>query len=345
MNRIHTCIKALSSIVLVCFLSFHNLVAQVAVETNTPLIDPANDTETSLGKVSFYIEGGVSGDFQSNGDIDFFDIDQIAADADFEIEVIAPAGGFQGGSSTAAPGYDIRLYEYSNAARTIGVSNIPVTHGNEYSLNAASYYSISLEQTNTAVTSYVLALVEGDGTLNNAAFPVEWLSFEVNSVALGVELIWSTASEENNQGFYIERSLDAQTWESLDFVEGAGTTQEIQTYTYTDRRPNMGYSYYRLKQIDFNGDFEYSEIREITMGVEASSSSIQVFPNPVKDQLILSPFVGKISLLDLSGRILFQEKQNGTWKSQDVSDLPSGAYILHIQPVNDKSVSFTLLKY
>ena len=109
--------------------------------------------------------------------------------------------------------------------------------------------------------------------------PVELTSFTA-AVDFGVvELSWITATETNNQGFEVQRSAGGE-FETIAFVEGHGTTTEIQAYSYTDKSVNVGSYSYRLKQIDFGGTFEYSNIVEVDVPAPAVFALDQNYPNP-----------------------------------------------------------------
>jgi hypothetical protein len=110
--------------------------------------------------------------------------------------------------------------------------------------------------------------------------PVELISFSGTRSQNGVELRWQTATEVNNQGFDIERSPDAVVWSKIAFVEGHNTTNSPKFYNYTD--PNRGHEklFYRLKQVDNNGTFEYSNGIEISEVQPENFLLSQNFPNP-----------------------------------------------------------------
>ncbi len=102
--------------------------------------------------------------------------------------------------------------------------------------------------------------------------PVELQSFTAEVFASDVKLLWSTATETNNQGFEIHRiaSFSGETksgrdWEEIGFVPGFGTTTEVHHYSFIDESLQSGDYQYRLKQIDFDGTFEYSNIIEVTV--------------------------------------------------------------------------------
>jgi hypothetical protein len=94
-------------------------------------------------------------------------------------------------------------------------------------------------------------------------------------------LQWQTASETNNQGFEVEHSLDNRTWKTLGFVSGEGTTYEKQTYSFLHQKPGRGVNYYRLKQMDYDGVFEYSDVVSVQLAVD--SKQLVVAPNPVQN--------------------------------------------------------------
>jgi len=89
--------------------------------------------------------------------------------------------------------------------------------------------------------------------------PVELTSFDANVSGAVVVLNWETASEINNDYFQIERSVNGSAWENIGFVEGEGTTTSTTRYEFVDENPLTGISYYRLKQVDFDDKFEYSD--------------------------------------------------------------------------------------
>ncbi len=110
--------------------------------------------------------------------------------------------------------------------------------------------------------------------------PVELTSFLAEQSTNGILLKWTTASEINNSGFVIER-LSSDLWVNIGFVSGNGTTTSSNQYSFIDKSPLSGVSYYRLKQMDFDGSFTYSNEIEITFnGVVSDFLLEQNFPNP-----------------------------------------------------------------
>lgn len=127
-----------------------------------------------------------------------------------------------------------------------------------------TYYSVSL---NNSIT------VSG-------VIPVELTSFAAIGNKNGVELRWETASETNNRGFDIEKSMDGLIFSKIGFVNGNGTTTQRSSYQFIDKSPLTGKQFYRLKQIDFNGTFDYSKVVEISPAVPQEFTLGQNYPNP-----------------------------------------------------------------
>ena len=97
--------------------------------------------------------------------------------------------------------------------------------------------------------------------------PVELLSFTAIRRNDNVQLKWQTASETNNDFFNIERSEDGRHWQTLGKMDGAGNSSETLAYTWTDQSPLRGLSYYRLKQVDFDGRYAYSWVRSVAIEI------------------------------------------------------------------------------
>jgi hypothetical protein len=110
--------------------------------------------------------------------------------------------------------------------------------------------------------------------------PVELTSFTASIVGGSIILNWNTATELNNQGFDIERSFDNQIFEKIGFVSGFGTTTDQQAYSYSINKSENRKNYFRLKQIDYDGTFEYSSTVEVDGIAPGKFVLEQNFPNP-----------------------------------------------------------------
>ncbi|MEM9525654.1 MAG: T9SS type A sorting domain-containing protein [Bacteroidota bacterium] len=169
----------------------------------------------------------------------------------------------------------------------------------------------------------------------NASFvlPVDFLSFAARPNGKSVQLDWATASETDNDFFEIQRSRDAINWQSLEQISGKGTTSDISTYTFYDADPEGTILYYRLKQVDYDGSFAFSDVVAVALG----EAPLAAFPNPTNNIVTLTAS-GTVSLHDLTGRVL-QTQNNGAQKGQltfDLSDLPEGLYLLRAEDSTQK---------
>jgi hypothetical protein len=124
-------------------------------------------------------------------------------------------------------------------------------------------------------------------SFGSAPLPIKLISFNATSKGNSVVLTWQTATEINNDYFTIERSVDADNWEKILYITGAGNSNKTETYTSTDLNPLNGTAYYRLKQTDFDGKFEYFNV--VAVNIEKKSlHKIAVYPNPASENTSVS---------------------------------------------------------
>jgi len=159
--------------------------------------------------------------------------------------------------------------------------------------------------------------------------PIELTHFQAQIQNKATLLTWQTATETHNKGFEIQRSKDAITWEKVAWQDGQGDSQTPHDYTYKDENPLSGTSYYRLKQIDFDGTFTYSDIVNVDY---VGRTDISIYPNPVKSTLHIADLndntIQNISIFDQMGRqVILQDTKANTL---DVSALASGVYIIQV---------------
>ena len=143
----------------------------------------------------------------------------------------------------------------------------------------------SIDGTNNTVT-FNVDFTTGQyytlGSTEVAALPVDLLSFSARTLSNGhVQLNWSTVSESNNAFFNIERSPDGINFESIGTREGAGDSEDILEYSFLDIYPQDGQNFYRLRQNDFNGEFEYSEVVRVYVAKGENDNRYLLYPNPV----------------------------------------------------------------
>ncbi len=116
--------------------------------------------------------------------------------------------------------------------------------------------------------------------------PIELMFFEVECMNGTVKILWTTATEINNDYFTIERSKDAINFENVAILKGAGNSNNLMNYAFSDTVSLDGISYYRLKQTDYDGNYEYSSIVSVNCTVE-KTERIKVYPNPISNELTI----------------------------------------------------------
>lgn len=176
----------------------------------------------------------------------------------------------------------------------------------------------------------------GINTLGCSTLPVTFTSFTAKRNESVVNLQWQTASETNNNGFAVERE-ENNVWKQIAYVfsqADGGNSSSTLTYKYDDKNVESGVTRYRLKQIDINGDFKYSEVVSVT-GV-SQKAKLTVYPNPTTSGRVQVVFESgsndphHVSLMDMSGRMIRQ------WKSvrnnMQIDNLQPGVY--HLLVVN-----------
>jgi len=171
--------------------------------------------------------------------------------------------------------------------------------------------------------------------------PVELVSFIGNNVNGKVLLEWKTATELNNNGFEVQRKAAASEFAIIGFVKGQGTTTNQKEYSYTDKNLIDGNYFYRLKQIDYNGSYEYSNVIEVDVRLLNKFTLEQNYPNPFNPTTKISwqsPVSSRqvLKVFDVLGneiKTLVNEEKEAGYHSVDfnASELPSGVYFYRLQ--------------
>lgn len=165
--------------------------------------------------------------------------------------------------------------------------------------------------------------------------PVELTSFRVLKQNAQAALEWTTASEFNNEKFIVERSENAVDYIAISEVMGHGTSSETQEYHFVDENPLPGLNYYRLKQMDFDGNFVYSEMKTVDF---EDMDDIAVFPTLVSETMHIEIPADnteegiQISIFNLQGGLLFSTKEKGSHLYDvPLTNLPNGHYLAQVQ--------------
>jgi hypothetical protein len=190
-----------------------------------------------------------------------------------------------------------------------------------------------------------------DDIQEDGALPVELTTFTVNITESSVNLFWVTATEVNNYGFDIERastsSATEKSWRKIGFVEGFGNSNSVKNYSYVDNALSVSGRYkYRLKQIDIDGKYEYSQEIEVEFGIPAEFEVAQNYPNPFNPTTTISYSIPErtnvqliiFNLLGQTVKTLFnKEHLPGKYNFEvDASNFSSGTYFYRLS--TDKNV-------
>jgi Arylsulfotransferase (ASST)/Secretion system C-terminal sorting domain len=244
-----------------------------------------------------------------------------------------PAGVFQEISSTGT-----LLWEYVNPVTNTGILSQGTTPSqnlvfrcNFYPSNYAGFVGKILAPGSTIENT------NANTAVCNLQLPIELISFSGAIINGNGRLNWQTTSESNSSHFVIERSLNALHFENRGTLTSGGNTTHISTYSYTDVSIPTGVVYYRLKLVDTDGKFKYSNI--ISLQNSKSDFEIKVFPNPASDVIAVTFNGGFLSqetylnLFDINGKLVNQTKTGvgQTIIHINIETLNNGTYVLRVQ--------------
>lgn len=219
------------------------------------------------------------------------------------------------GASFGVPTYD---YLWSNGATT---ATQVVTH----TLNGTYTYSVLVtDACGQTTTSSVDVVVTGC----SATLPVELVDFDAENYSEGNKLSWKTLSETQNEKVIIERSIDGLNWDVLGEVLGAGNSSVEIAYEFWDDRPVMGMNYYRLKQVDFDGSWEFSDIVTVDL-----RNRFVLFPNPADQQVQLvldqdQSLPLNLQISNAQGEVVHSGIINENYHDIDISTFSNGVYFV-----------------
>jgi hypothetical protein len=198
-----------------------------------------------------------------------------------------------------------------------------LTPGKEYTVNIRDIYF-----SDCASTSFTVMVPTCQ------ALPIELLSFSGAQQDAFVALKWETAAEINNDFMAIERSSDGINFREIGKVKGAGTTSEVQYYEFLDRQPLTGINYYRLRQVDFDGAFEYHKTIAVEMISRTTPPAIKIYPSIAANEVTIElGFIPQQKITYTIHSLLGQEVRSGiferetSYKTLPVGELPAGSYV------------------
>ena len=292
--------------------------------TNSGIIAPGN----SAGMVSF------TGNLVNNGVVN--------------IEI---------GAATAVTGYDqVRVTGNITLSGTLNVTLINGYQpglGDEFLIidaaaSTGSFSTVNLP--NIAPRIWQTTYENSNGTVLlkvvNDPLPVTLINFAAVKKEAASQLSWITSQEANSSHFEIERSTNGRHWKMIGSVNAVTNSSFKTAYQYLDLSPDAGENLYRLKMIDRDGTFAFSNISAVIFDQELLK--ISIYPNPVSDRLLLSlKSTGEISGLVIYNSFGIAVRSLGSYSANgiSVSGLPKGVYVLTIKMVDGRSVQNKFIKF
>lgn len=242
------------------------------------------------------------------------------------------------------------------------ITNLNIGNNNEYLGSAASFGFVA-NTTYTNLTSQQILDIFGFSTstltlssncfngtalvgLIGAPLPINLVDFKIKKENNTSVLNWTTAMEQNNKGFEIERSSDSKNWSSIAFVKSTaelGNSTELNSYSFIDANPIQGVNFYRLKQIDFDGVYDLSAI---TMLDFAKVSLVSIFPNPANKLINISGIEVNdlVKITNIAGQVVHNVKATNELNKIDIGHLSPGLYFVIVNKNNGSVERIKIVK-
>lgn len=249
------------------------------------------------------------------------------------------------------------VYNSTNASRfavkivtapthgTLKYNGINITAGqviNAYQADLLTFSFDGYSLSPYSATEWSYAVIDAAGIASepvvyainwDESLPIQLVKFEGKMVANNAYLSWVTAKEIDNQGFVVERSTNGYQWEEIEFIASQasnGNNSALLKYDYTDEQPTQGQNLYRLKQVDFSGQFEYSNIIKL---VTDQSMEIALYPNPCNSILNIRHNAGaaNVWVIDINGKLIWQSAAANDQLQINVNGWTQGTYFILVQ--------------
>lgn len=208
----------------------------------------------------------------------------------------------------------------------------------ELTVNAGEVYVMNINNFSADLSPFNLSWdLRNGATFNCVPLPVGITSFTGKNSRQSNVLEWKTFFEENNDYYIVERSSDGHNFTEIGKVDGAGTSYEMHCYVFTDYQTSVNGYYYRLKQLDFNGDVYHSNI--IFLNDKEGLELVSLYPNPANDEIkmvvqSMSETDVSVELVNFLAQVVYSDSQH-LLKGQselavNIEDLPKGTYLFRI---------------
>jgi len=314
--------------------------------TSVPMTNNSTGTITGIGGITFT---GAGGTLTNNGNVApgtttgtlTMDPSAVSSGSTTQIAIVDNTGAGTGNDlltltgSTDLTGSTLTITD--NASAPIGIYTIMTTSSGSFTgtfgtVNKNANYASPVISGNTVTIEKITAL------------PVTWGTFTAVPVNAKVLLTWTTLQESNTSHFLIEHSGNGQQFDVIGRVTAGGNTSVPSTYTFTDPAPVAnGNNFYRLRQVDLDGQSAYSEVRIVSLNGSAGSY-VNMYPNPVRDVMHLDVAQESVEVMvnDISGKKIKTFVLRPGMHTVSVSDLSRGIYQL-VTYVKGKVVASTLM--
>lgn len=248
------------------------------------------------------------------------------------------------GCTLAAPNQGVQASLFTGTTSALvnqGNSQNPISPGGSWTsgtitVNAGQCAYLMIDGFAGDACNYNVTLTNLSGGC--IVLPIEMISFEAIEFENEIELKWVTAVEINNDYFILEKSKDGENFEFLSLVDGAGNSSQISNYNFKDRTPLSGTSYYRLKQVDYDGNVTISGVVKLKKPDEEISDFV-VYPNPVPQGILPSLTLSgetneiiEVNIYDVSGKLVFSKNHTLLTKQAETLELNlilnSGIYFI-----------------
>ena len=222
--------------------------------------------------------------------------------------------------------------------------------GEIYVCTTNDLYILNNDLSLSHLGTFSVAGVGGDLTSCNfpiTVLPVSWQSVNVDLQSNNSVLInWIVNQQINSKEYTVERSTDGKTWSDVGTVESTGNTTTAQSYSYTDANPAAGNNYYRIRQTDFDGKTNFSIVKTVNV---AAATQLAIWPNPSKNIINIQKENNgtnsiNAEIFNQSGQKVSSSLLKSGINTVDISSLPAGYYIVHIDLANGEKFNQKLVK-
>lgn len=323
------------------------------VQSNTNIAEPASQYLGPFGNAVFYdpTSGNILAKIQNLSSFDFgcttVEVDRIGnGETNWFGTYKISNKTFKVTPTNQNPMGQYKITLYYTANEVVGLTGTSIGKSADNISNSSTGLFAEFDSGNIFNTDYYYSATfnsgfSGFGISSAPAIgplPVNLISFTGKNVAEGNQLNWNTSSETNNESFIIERSDNAKDFKSIGQVRGNGTTSEKNNYSYLDSQFEPGLNYYRLKQLDFNGKYGYSN----TIVIETKSNiKYIVSPNPVSNQLNIDvpaaiDGIIELKILTVNGTEIINKKVKVKYGKivENLTNFASGSYIVILKTKN-----------